>query len=377
MVIGVPKETHRHEHRVGLTPQAVSRLTELGNTVLVERSAGVAAHFADRHFEQAGAQIVYTADEVYKRSDLVCRVGIISTDELDLLKRGSAICAFHHLAVLPREDIVNLMELETTLIGYEIIRDEHGELPVLLPFSDIAGQMVVPLAAHCLQTETGGRGILMGNVPGVPPPTVLILGAGRVGRAAVRNALRSGAHVVVLDDNMAKLRAINREFSGQVVTAISDTERLNHYTAIADVVIGAILVPGQRTPHLVTEEMVKAMRTGSVIIDVSIDQGGCVETSRPTSIDHPTYVVHNVVHYCVPNMTANIARTASRALADAVLPYVIAMAGKGMEAALSDDPGLGEGVFLYRGRMVNQSVGEVFGIPSTSLRQLMEEGKRS
>ncbi len=374
MLIGVPRETHRHEHRVGLTPLAVSRLTELNFTVLVERGAGVAAHFTDHHFEQAGAQIVYTADEVYKRSDLVCRVGVISTDELDLLKRGSVICAFHHLAVLPLEDIVSLMELETTLIGYEIIRDEHGELPVLLPFSDIAGQMVVPLAAHCLQTETGGRGILMGNVPGVPPPTVLILGAGRVGRAAARNALRSGAHVVVMDNDMTKLRTINREFSGHVATAISDTERLNRYTAIADVVIGAILVPGQRTPYLVTEEMVKAMRTGSVIIDVSIDQGGCVETSRPTSIDRPTYVVHNVVHYCVPNMTANIARTASRALADAVLPYVIAMAGKGVETALGDDPGLGEGVFLYRGRMVNQSVGEVFGIPRAPLRQLMEKG---
>ncbi|MCK4771629.1 MAG: alanine dehydrogenase [Candidatus Latescibacteria bacterium] len=374
MVIGVPRETHRHEHRVGLTPLAISRLTKFGYTVLIERNAGVAAHFTDQHFGEVGAQIVYSADEVYKRADIVCRVGVISTDELDLLKQGSVVCAFHHLAVQPREKVERLMELETTLIGYELIRDENGEMPVLVPFSEMAGQMAIPLAAHYLQTEKGGRGILMGNVPGVPPPTVLILGAGSVGLAAARSALLSGAHVVVLDDHLANLRTINRELSGQVVTAVSNPKRLNHYTAIADVVIGAILVPGERTPYLVTEEMVKAMRTGSVIIDISIDQGGCVETSRPTSIDDPTFIMHDVVHYCVPNMTANIARTASRILADAALPYIIEMAEKGVEAALRDDPGLGESVFLYKGRMVNQGAGEVFEIPATPLRQLMEEG---
>ena len=374
MVIGVPRETHRHEHRVGLTPLAISRLTKFGYTVLIERNAGAAAHFTDQHFGEVGAQIVYSADEVYKRADIVCRVGVISTDELDLLKQGSVVCAFHHLAVQPREKVERLMELETTLIGYELIRDENGEMPVLVPFSEMAGQMAIPLAAHYLQTEKGGRGILMGNVPGVPPPTVLILGAGSVGLAAARSALLSGAHVVVLDDHLANLRTINRELSGQVVTAVSNPKRLNHYTAIADVVIGAILVPGERTPYLVTEEMVKAMRTGSVIIDISIDQGGCVETSRPTSIDDPTFIMHDVVHYCVPNMTANIARTASRILADAALPYIIEMAEKGVEAALRDDPGLGESVFLYKGRMVNQGAGEVFEIPATPLRQLMEEG---
>lgn len=374
MVIGVPRETHRHEHRVGLTPLAISRLTKFGYTVLIERNAGAAAHFTDQHFEEVGAQIVYSDDEVYKRADLVCRVGVISTDELDLLKQGSVICAFHHLAVQTREKVERLMELETTLIGYELIRDENGEMPVLVPFSEMAGQMAIPLAAHYLQTEKGGRGILMGNVPGVPPPTVLILGAGSVGLAAARSALLSGAHVVVLDDHLANLRAINRELSGQVVTAVSNPKRLNRYTAIADVVIGAILVPGERTPYLVTEEMVKAMRTGSVIIDISIDQGGCVETSRPTSIDDPTFIMHDVVHYCVPNMTADIARTASRALADAALPYIIEMAEKGVAAALRDDPGLGESVFLYKGRMVNQGAGEVFEIPATPLRRLMEEG---
>jgi len=377
MVIGVPRETHRHEHRVGLTPLAISRLIKHGNTVLVERNAGEAAHFKDRHFQEVGAQVVYSDDEVYKRADVVCRVGVISTEELDLLKRGSVVCAFHHLAIQPREKVERLMELETTLIGYELIRDENGDMPVLVPFSEMAGQMVIPLAAYYLQTEEGGRGILMGNVPGVPPPTVLILGAGRVGHAAARNALLSGAHVVVLDNDLTKLRAINREFSGQVVTAVSNDERLTRYTAIADVVIGAILIPGERAPSLITEEMVKAMRTGSVIIDVSIDQGGCSETSRPTSIDNPTYIVHNVVHYCVPNMTANIARTASRALADAALPYVMEIADRGMEEALRRDPGLGDGVFLYKGQMVNSGAGEVFNIPVIPLGQLTGEGELS
>lgn len=377
MDIGVPRETHRHEHRVGLTPLAISRLIKHGNSVLVERNAGEAAHFTDRHFEEIGAQIVYNPDEVYKRADVVCRVGVISTEELDLLKRGAVICAFHHLAIQPRENIERLMELETTLIGYELIRDETGDLPVLVPFSEMAGQMVIPLAAHYLQTEEGGRGILMGNVPGVPPPTVLILGAGRVGHAAAHHALLSGAHVVVLDNDMTKLREINREFSGQVVTAVSSAESLNQYAEIADVVIGAILVPGERAPFLITEEMVKTMRRGSVIIDVSIDQGGCAETSRPTSIVDPTYIVHDVVHYCVPNMTANIARTASRALSDAALPYVVEMAEKGVEETLRSDPGLGEGVFLYRGRMINRGTGEVFNIPVVPLEQAIGEGERS
>jgi len=197
-----------------------------------------------------------------------------------------------------------------------------------------------------------------------------------VGTFAARDALLTGAHVVVLDDNLEKLRAINRELSGRIVTAICDTERLNRYTAIADVVIGAILRPGERTPTIITEAMVKNMRKGSVIIDVSIDQGGCAETSRPTTLDQPTYVVHNVVHYCVPNMTSNIARTASRALADSLAPYLMRMAAHGLESSLRRDPGLGEGVYLYRGAFVNARTAEVFGFPTTPLAELMAaEGK--
>jgi len=377
MIIGVPKETHRHEHRVGLTPFAVARLTEEGHTIFVEKDAGVAAHFSDRDFASSGAKIVYSAEEAYQRADLVCRVGLLTAEELPLLKQGSVIAAFHHLAVAPKPLVERLMALEATLIGYEIIRDRNGDLPVLFPFSEMAGQMAVHIAAHYLQNSAGGRGILLGNVPGVPPPTVLILGAGTVGQVAARQALALGAHVIMLDADIAKLRVVNRAFNGRVVTVVGGLDRLEKYTAISDVLIGAILIPGGRPPLLVTESMVKAMKPGSVIIDVSIDQGGCVETSRPTGLEAPTFIAHGVVHYCVPNMTANIARTASRALASAALPYLIGLTGRGVNQALRGDPGLGEGVYLYRGKMVQEVVGATLGISTASLPVLLdrEEGE--
>ena len=372
MIIGVPKETHRHEHRVGLNPFAVSRLTRQGHTVLIERAAGEAARFADRDYENQGGKIVFSTEEIYGRGDVVARVGMIAVEELDALKRGSIICSFHHLAVAPRRTVDRLMELEATLIGYEIIRDRHGDLPVLIPFSEMAGQMAVTIAAYYLQNEEKGRGVLMGNVSGVPPPTVLILGAGTAGYAAARQALASGAHVIVLDADLRKLRRLNHEFSGRVVTAVPGMDRLERYTTIADVVIGAILIPGGRAPFLVTEGMVKGMKPGSVVIDVSIDQGGCIETSRPTTIDDPTFIVHNVVHYCVPNMTANVARTASRALANAALPYIMELASKGLETTLRENPDMADGVYLYRGRMVNPRTAATHSIPAAPLASLLD-----
>ena len=371
MVIGVPKEIHRQEHRVGLSPFAVSQLTAEGHTVYVEKGAGVAAHFTDRDFQESGAHIVYGSEEPYHRADLVCRVSRPSTEELDLLKPGGVIIAFQHLAVIPRENVDRFMGLNTTLIGYEVIQDATGDFPVLNPFSEMAGQMVIPLATHYLQTTKGGRGILIGNVPGVPPATVLIIGAGTVGTAAARSALGDGAHVLVVDDDMAKLRTLSRELIGRPHTAIATDERLSRYTEIADVVIGAVLIPGERAPYLITEEMVKNMKQGSVIIDVSVDQGGCVETTRPTTLDRPTFVQHGVVHYCVPNMTANVPRTASRVLTNAALPYVKALAKKGLKGALRDDPALAGGVYLYEGQMVHPGLADHFGIPSNPLEDLL------
>lgn len=374
MFIGVPRETHRLEHRVGLTPHAVARLAQYGHTVVVEKGAGLTARFSDREYESAGATIVYSSEEAYKRADIVCRVGVLSAAELELLKPGLVICAFHHLAVTPRDQVERLMKLEATIIGYEIIQDAQGDHPILSVMSEMAGQMAVHVAANLLQNEAGGRGILLGNVPGVAPPTVLILGAGSVGRTAAGQARASGAHVIVVDEELGKLRDLSREFSGQIVTAVAGMAQLERFTSIADVVIGAILIPGAHSPVLVTEEMVKAMKPGSVILDLSIDQGGCVETSRPTTLDDPTFVVHDVVHYCVPNMTANLARTASRALANAVLPTLKDVLRRGLAQALADDPGLAAGVYLYQGRMVNEKVGATLGIPNVPLAQLLDRG---
>jgi alanine dehydrogenase len=372
MVIGVPRETTRHEHRVGLTPFAVARLVKQGHAVVVERNAGQDAHFADRDFEREGGRIVYNAEEIYKRADMVCRVSRLSEEDLELLKPGTTLCAFQHLAITPPERVKRLMELETTMIGYEVIRGRGGGLPVLVPFSEMAGQMAIHLAAHHLQTEIGGRGILLGNIPGVPPPVVLILGAGTVGQAAARQAIASGVQVMVMDAGVDKLRAMNREFSGPLVTLLASMGRLARYTAIADVIIGAILIPGERAPYLITEEMVRKMKRGSVIIDVSIDQGGCVETGRPTTLEEPTFIAHDVVHYCVPNMTANIPRTASRALATACLPYLVDLANNGLAGALRADPGLAEGVYMYRGRMVNDGMAKTLGIDAVPLQGLLE-----
>lgn len=375
MVIGIPREIHRHEHRVGLSPFAVSQLITGGHDVFVEAHAGDAAHFTDRDFEESGASVVYSSEEVYKRADLICRVGRPSTEELDLLKPGLTICAFQHLAVIPQANVDRFMALETTLIGYEILQDEDGSFPVLNPFSEMAGHMAIPLAQYYLQREQGGRGVLIGNVPGVPPATVLILGAGTVGIAAAQAALASGAHVVVADDSIAKLRAMNRLLGGQVVTVMTTEERLSRYTAIADVVIGAILIPGELAPWLVTEEMVKAMKPGAVIMDISIDQGGCVETSRLTTLEEPTYTVHGVVHYCVPNMTANVPRTASRVLSNVALPFVRALAGKGVDRALREDPALAGAVYMHRGTLTHPGVAERHALPMTPVDELLgEEG---
>jgi alanine dehydrogenase len=371
MVIGVPREIHRQENRVGLSPFAVSQLVAEGHTVYVEKGAGVPAHFMDLDFEEAGAQIVYGPEEPYHRSDLVCRVSRPSTEELELLKPGGIITAFQHLAVIPRENVDRFMELETTLIGYEVIEVESGDFPVLNPFSEMAGQMAIPLATHYLQTTKGGRGILLGNVPGVPPATVLVIGAGTVGFAAARSALGDGAHVLVVDNGMDQLRTLSRDLIGRPHTAIATNERLSRYSEIADVVVGAVLRPGQRAPHLITEEMVKKMKPGSVIIDVSVDQGGCVATTRPTTLDRPTFMQHGVVHYCVPNMTANVPRTASRVLTNAALPYVKAIARKGLKGALLDDPALAGAVYTFEGTMVNAGLGEHFEIPSTPLLDLL------
>ena len=371
MLIGVPRETARHERRVALTPWAVGHLTRLGHTVVVESGAGNEARFPDREYEASGAKVVYSREEAFKRADLVCGVALITAAELDLLRPDSVLCGFHHLAVAPRATVERLRELHISTVDYELVEDAEGARPLLTPMSEMAGEMAVYVAAHYLQNEEGGRGILLGAVPGIAPPTVVILGAGTVGRAAALRAEAIGAHVIMMDDRVEKLRSLKRCLGPQVVTQLATADRLERYTAIADVVIGAVLIPGARAPFLVTEDMVRRMRAGSVIIDVSIDQGGCVETSRPTTPDDPTFILHDVVHYCVPNMTASVARTASRALSDALLAPVGAMAAEGIEKALAADPGLAAGVSLYRGEVVHPHLARALGTAPRNLSTLL------
>ena len=372
MIIGIPRETERLEHRVGLTPFGVSRLVRHKHSVVVQRDAGAEAHFTDRDYLAAGAEVVYDAEEVFKRADVVCQVNMLGPAELELVRPELVICGFHHLAVMPRAMFDTLKSTATTLVGYEIIEDEAGDRPILLSMSDLAGQMAIQEAAHLLHITSGGRGILLGRIPGVPAPTVLILGAGSVGTAAAQHAADMGAHVIVMDTDLRKLQRILRAVSGRIDTALVDHAQLERLLRVADVVIGAVLIPGGRAPYLVTEAMVRLMRPGSVIVDVSIDQGGCVETSRPTTLDHPTFTVHNVVHYCVPNMSSNIARTASRVLNDAAVPYVREIAEKGLDAAIQADAGLAAGVYTYKGRLVHEAVARHLGASHESLATLLE-----
>jgi alanine dehydrogenase len=373
MNIGVPRETARHERRVALTPWAVGHLTRLGHTVVVEKGAGASARFTDDEYAAGGATVVYSREEAFKRADLVCSVSLVTSVELDLLKPESVLCGFQHLAVAPRPVVERLRDLRITTVGYELVENADGGRPLLIPMSEMAGEMAVFVAAHYLQNEEGGRGILLGSVPGIAPPTVVILGAGTVGRAAAARAHAIGAHVIVMDDDVGKLRNLKRGVGPQIVGQLATPDRLEKYTAIADVLIGAVLIPGARAPFLVTEDMVRHMRSGSVIIDVSIDQGGCVETSRPTTPDDPVYVTHEVVHYCVPNMTANIARTASRALSDALLQPVSALAGEGIDVALRAHPGLAAGVTLYHGQVVNDQLARVLGTPRQPIASLLAD----
>jgi alanine dehydrogenase len=372
VIVGIPRETERLEYRVGLTPLGVAGLVKHGHQVVVQGGAGAAAHFTDRDYAAVGAEVVYDADEVFKRADVVCQVNMLGAAELALVKPGLVICGFHHLAVAPRAVFDELKARSATLIGYEIIEDANGDRPILLPMSDLAGQMAIQEAAHLLQITSGGRGVLLGNVPGVPAPTVLILGAGTVGTVAAQHAVSMGASVIVLDADMRKLQRAHRTVRGRIDTALVSQAQLARLLPVADVVIGAVLIPGGRAPFVVTEDMVKTMRPGSVIVDVSIDQGGCVETSRPTPLDNPTFTMHGVVHYCVPNMSSNISRTASRVLSLAALPYILQIGERGLEAALQADPGLAAGVYAYQGNLVHPAVASHLHAPAESLSALIE-----
>ena len=351
MNIALIREGRPFDRRVALTPPVVRHLVEAGHAVWVESGAGEGAWFQDPDYARAGAQIVYSQEDVLHRSDIVARISTPVLSELRQCPHGMVLMAFYHMAVADRVVVDRLLEQSITAIGLEMIQQDDGTLPVLRAVSEIAGQMTVPIAAHLLRSSSGGRGVLLGGSPGMPPANVVILGAGVVGAWAARTACAAGARVTVLDVEADKLRKLMERLPN-VETALAESESVAACVAAADVVIGAVLVAGKRTPHVVTRAMVETMKPGSAVIDVAIDQGGCVETSRPTTIAEPTFVHHGVTHYCVPNLTADMGRSTSVAVAQAILPYMLRIGALGTDKAIERVPGITRGAYTHRGRWI-------------------------
>jgi alanine dehydrogenase len=347
MDIGIPKERRSFEFRVGLSPAGVASLAQGGHRIFVEHDAGAIAGFSDADYERAGAGIVYSGAEVFGRADLLLKVARPMEDELELLRPGTLLAGFLHLASARQDKLQVLLEKQITAIAFEQVEAPDGSLPVLRPFSQIGGAMAAQIAARLLQNNWGGKGILMGGVPGVPPAEAVILGAGVVGTYATQTFLGMGAHVTVIDHNLTALQRLWDRFP-HVVTLLSTPRNIERSVAYADVVVGAVLVPGQRTPMVVTREMVQSMRPRSVIMDVSIDGGGCVETSRPTTHEHPVYLEEGILHYCVPNMPGAVARTATHAFVNSALPYITEIAAGGAQAALGN-PSIEPAVNTHKG----------------------------
>jgi alanine dehydrogenase len=369
MDIGVPREHRQDEHRVGLTPAGIELLTAAGHNCSVEKNAGLGAGFSDVDYQHAGARIVYSPQEVYGRADLIFKVTRPTAEEVEWLRDDAIVMGFLHMMVASRDRIQRMLDKRVTAIAYEMIQDEDGSLPVLMPLSQVAGKMTPQLAGTLLQNSHGGKGILLGGVPGVPPAEVVIIGAGTFGIAAAKGFLAAGASVYVLDHDLARLQFLEQISggSGRLVTMVSHPFNIRKSVRFADVLVGAVLQPGARAPIVITREMVKSMKARSVAMDISIDQGGCIETSRPTTHRDPTFIEENVIHYCVPNMTSVVARTATHAFNNAGWLYMREVANRGLASAVKGHPALRNGVILYDGNVVNASLAAQLGVKEGTL----------
>ena len=363
MKIGVPKEIKVHEYRVGLVPAAVRELVAAGHEVLVERAAGSGVGFDDAAYEAVGARIAADARAVFAAADLVVKVKEPQLVECAMLRPGQVLFTYLHLAA-DRPQAEALMRSGAHAIAYETVTARDGSLPLLTPMSEVAGRMSVQVGATLLHKSAGGRGMLVGGVPGVAPAKVVILGGGVSGTAAAEIACGMRADVTVIDKSLPRLRELDGLFGGRLKTVFSTAASIETAVASADLLIGAVLVPGAAAPRLVTRAMIKAMRPGAVVVDIAIDQGGCIETSRPTTHADPTYVEEGVVHYCVTNMPGAVAQTSTLALNNATLPYVRALANDGFETACGKDPGLAAGLNVSQGRIVHSAVAEALGLSS-------------
>jgi len=355
MRIGCPKEIKTLEHRVGLVPFAVRELTHHGHEVVMERGAGAGIGILDEVYAAAGARIAPTAEDVFKDADLIIKVKEPLEPERERLREGQTLFTYLHLAA-DKTQTEELIASGATAIAYETVTDGDGGLPLLAPMSEVAGRMAIHVGAHFLEKEHGGAGVLLGGVPGVLPARVAILGGGVAGTSAARMAMGTEANVIVLEKSLAKLSHLDLHFGGQLRTLYSTLEAAETVVADADLVVGAVLLPGGMAPKVVTREMVRSMRPGSVVVDISIDQGGCFETSRPTDHANPTYVEEGVIHYCVTNIPGAVPRTSAFALNNATLPFVLALADKGVKAALADDPHLMAGLNIHRGKVTYERI---------------------
>ncbi len=362
MLVGLPKEIKVHEYRVGLTPGAVRELVHHGHAVLVQTGAGTGIGADDAAYVAAGARIAPDAATVFAQAEMIVKVKEPQPAECAMLRPGQLLFTYLHLAPDP-DQAAALLDSGCTAIAYETVTDAHGGLPLLAPMSEVAGRMAIQVGAVALQKASGGRGVLLGGVPGVAPGDVVVIGGGTVGTHAARMAAGLGARVTVLDKSVARLRQLDELFDGRVTTLYATLDALDAAVMAADLVVGAVLVPGAAAPKLVHRAQLARMRPGAVVVDVAIDQGGCFETSRPTTHSDPTYIVDGIVHYCVANMPGAVARTSTYALNNATLPFALALADKGWRRACADDPHLLAGLNVHAGKITHPAVAAALGLP--------------
>ena len=360
MIIGVPKEVKDHESRVALVPSGVTQLKESGHDVIVQSGAGRLSSIPDIEYEEAGARIASTAAEVWTKADMVVKVKEPQPAEYQFFRKNLLLFTYLHLAPL-RELTDTLLDTRVNAVAYETIREKDGSLPLLTPMSEVAGRMSVQVGAQYLEAPMGGRGILLGGIPGVQAANVVIIGGGIVGHNAAKIAVGLGANVTIIDRSLSRLRELDDIYNGNVVTLASNLYTVRESLRLADLVIGAVLIPGASAPRVVRRDMIKLMKPGSVVVDVAIDQGGCMETSRPTTHSEPIYYVDDVLHYCVSNMPAAVPHTSTFGLTNATFPYLLTIANKGLERAAEESKAIGEGINTYQGEVVYPGVAESQG----------------
>lgn len=355
MLIGVPKEIKNHEYRVGMVPASARELIANGHQIIIETGAGKGIGISDADYEAVGVKIVSTAGEIFRDAEMIVKVKEPQPQECRMLRKGQILFTYLHLAPDPEQTQL-LLESGCAAIAYETVTDKFGGLPLLSPMSEVAGRMSIQAGAHCLEKAQGGNGTLLGGVPGVSPANVVVIGGGVVGTNAARMAMGMEANVTVIDRSLPRLKELDFQFGSKLKTIYATRDAIEEYVLHADLVVGAVLVPGAAAPKLVSKEMITKMRPGSVVVDVAIDQGGCFETSRPTTHTQPTYILHDVVHYCVTNMPGGVARTATFALNNATLPFIIALANKGLKRALEENEHLRNGLNVYAGKVTHDAV---------------------